>query len=151
MRNDGQDWTECCDSTGKLLNTNDSQSERKDAADTQSNAPRRTLGCKWWRDGKSITTVLKGIVKISLVSAKRNIDGGLRSIFHGRTKTSFGRFPVIWGDFGRSFTGNPRAKLTRIVRTFLLSEERANRLAVRLSRVRVLEHGVFQGFYRRCS
>jgi hypothetical protein len=52
----------------------------------------------------SLPTILKSSVKIALLSAKRNIDAGLRAIFPRQLESSFGRFRVIWGDFGRGFT-----------------------------------------------
>jgi len=58
----------------------------------------------WCREGESIPTVFKGIVKITPILAKCNVDEGLPTIFSRSTKNSFGRFRVIWGDFGRRFT-----------------------------------------------
>ncbi len=53
--------------------------------------------------GNLIPTVFKGIVKITPILAKCNIDAGLPTIFPRSIKNSFGRFRVIWGASGRGF------------------------------------------------
>jgi len=66
------------------------------------NLPR--LGVGWCREGESIPTVLKGIVKIPPIQANCNIGTGLRVVLRRNSKSAWGQFPVIWGDFGRRFT-----------------------------------------------
>jgi hypothetical protein len=69
--------------------------------------PRRSLKTKgnlWCREGESIPTIFKGIVKIPPILAKCNIDAGLGAVIPVNPQARAGQFPVIWGDFGRRFT-----------------------------------------------
>jgi hypothetical protein len=58
----------------------------------------------WCREGESIPTIFKGIVKIPPILAKCNIDAGLGAVIPVNPQARAGQFPVIWGDFGRRFT-----------------------------------------------
>jgi len=54
----------------------------------------------WCREGESIPTVFKGIVKITPILANCNIGAGLRVVLRRDSKSAWGQFPLIWGDFG---------------------------------------------------
>jgi len=54
----------------------------------------------WCREGESIPAIFKGIAKISPILANCNIGAGLRVVLRRDSKSAWGQFPVIWGDFG---------------------------------------------------
>jgi hypothetical protein len=58
----------------------------------------------WCREGESIPTIFKGVVKISPIFTNCNIGAGLRVVLRRDSKSAWRQFPVIWGDFGRRFT-----------------------------------------------
>jgi hypothetical protein len=62
---------------------------------------------------------------MSPLQTKCNIDADFRAVFFRWTKSTLGRFPVIWGDFGGRFTRKSRAE-NDSARTFTVAEERCH-------------------------